>query len=150
MVGGRQNEQHSALLAVIVQSPAAAEDALAVLPQDLRAAIRVRDVRRIRYHMSELRARAGVEFGCRRLPAPRAYGFPPLRRNFTALHEKYQPFIVLRDERAGTNMSEQQIGVIGCASLDRPRRKFWLRYLSCIGHLGATYAQLLALPKPSN
>ena len=40
LVGGRHNEQHGAL-AVIVQSPAAAKDALAVLPQDLGAAVRI-------------------------------------------------------------------------------------------------------------
>src|SRR6516225_4437893 len=40
MVGGRHNEQHGAL-AIIVQSPAAAKDAFAVLPQDLRAAVRI-------------------------------------------------------------------------------------------------------------
>ena len=40
-VGGRSNEQHGAALTVIVESPVAMKDALAVLPEDLRAAIRV-------------------------------------------------------------------------------------------------------------
>src|SRR6516162_1557799 len=44
VVGGRSNEQHGAPLTVVVQSPAAVKDALAVLPEDLRAAIRVRSV----------------------------------------------------------------------------------------------------------
>jgi hypothetical protein len=53
VVGGRSNKQHGAPLAVVVQSPAAMEDAFAVLPQDLRAAIRVRAVQRMRYHLSD-------------------------------------------------------------------------------------------------
>src|SRR5262249_8028923 len=40
LLGGRHNEQHGAL-AVIVQLPSAAEDAFAILPQDLRAAVRI-------------------------------------------------------------------------------------------------------------
>src|SRR5262249_50229378 len=53
MVGGRSNEQHGATLAVIAESPAAMEDAFGVNPQDLRAAIRVRAVQRMRHHLSD-------------------------------------------------------------------------------------------------
>src|SRR5262245_58203819 len=52
LVGDRHDEQHGAL-AVIVQSPAAAKDAFAVLPQDLRAAVRVRTGQRMRLHLSD-------------------------------------------------------------------------------------------------
>ena len=40
-------------LAVVIQPPAAAEDAFAVLPQDLRAVVRVRAVERMRLHLSD-------------------------------------------------------------------------------------------------
>jgi hypothetical protein len=39
MLGGRHNDQHLAPLAVAVQPRAAAEDAFAVLPQNLRVAV---------------------------------------------------------------------------------------------------------------
>ena len=51
VVGGRSNEQHGAPLTLIVESPAAAKDAFAVLPQDLRVTVRVRDVQRMRHHL---------------------------------------------------------------------------------------------------
>jgi hypothetical protein len=44
MLRGGKNDQHGAPLAIIVQSPAMAEDAFAVLPQDLGAAVRIRAV----------------------------------------------------------------------------------------------------------
>src|SRR5215831_17908574 len=43
----------SACLRAPVQSPATAEHALAVLPQHLRATIRVRDVQRLLHHLSD-------------------------------------------------------------------------------------------------
>jgi hypothetical protein len=50
-LGGRSNEQHGAALAVIIESPAAMKGALAVLPEDLRAAIRVRAVQCMGHHL---------------------------------------------------------------------------------------------------
>src|SRR6516165_8311792 len=64
MLGGRSNEQHGAPLALIVESPAAAKDAFAVFPQDLRATVRVRNVQRMRHHPSASGIRA-LSFGPR-------------------------------------------------------------------------------------
>jgi hypothetical protein len=41
VLGGRHNDQHGTPVAVIADTPASAEDALAVLPQNLRATIRI-------------------------------------------------------------------------------------------------------------
>jgi hypothetical protein len=48
VIGGKMNDQGGAPLAVIVPSPATAEDTFAVLPQDSRAIVQVRAVRQIR------------------------------------------------------------------------------------------------------
>src|SRR5262249_14045200 len=60
MVGGRSNDQHLALLAVVVQSPPTANDAVAVLPQGLRAAVRVRAVQRMQHHPSAPASASGL------------------------------------------------------------------------------------------
>jgi hypothetical protein len=44
VLGSRSNEQHGAALSVVIKSPAAVKYAFAVLPEELRAAIRVRAV----------------------------------------------------------------------------------------------------------
>src|SRR6516164_6692411 len=51
VLGGRHNDQHGAPVAVIADAPASAEDALAVLPQNLRTTIRTA-VQRIQ-HLSD-------------------------------------------------------------------------------------------------
>src|SRR6516164_7659032 len=51
VLGGRQNDQHSAPVAVIADAQPSADDALAVFPQNLRATIRIA-VQRIQ-HLSD-------------------------------------------------------------------------------------------------
>src|SRR5215831_5618551 len=51
VLGGGLNDQHSAAVAVIADAPASAEYALAVLPQNLKAAVRIA-VQRIQ-HLSD-------------------------------------------------------------------------------------------------
>ena len=63
MVGGRGNKQHGEPVAIVVQSPASAEHAFAVLPQDLRATIRVRDVQRLLHHLSDSGVGLRLEVG---------------------------------------------------------------------------------------
>src|SRR5215468_9238720 len=53
VVGGRLNDQDGAPPAVIIQLPATAEDAFAVLPQDLRIAVGVLVIQGVRHHLSE-------------------------------------------------------------------------------------------------
>src|SRR6516165_5515016 len=53
MVGGRLNDQDGAPPAVIIQLPATVHDAFAVLPQDLRIAVGVLVIQRVRHHLSE-------------------------------------------------------------------------------------------------
>jgi len=81
-LGGRSNEQHGAALTVIVESPVAMKDALAVLPEDLRAAIRVRAVQCMRHHLRNsgvgLSGLSGTKHG---LCAPCA-GPSPLRKSY--------------------------------------------------------------------
>ena len=52
LVGGRQNDQHGAPVAIIVQAPPFSEDAFAVLPQNLRDTVQVRAVLQMRRHLS--------------------------------------------------------------------------------------------------
>src|SRR5215470_12822722 len=52
MVGRRLNDQDGAPPAVIIQLPATADDAFAVLPQDLRIAVGVLVIQRVRHHLS--------------------------------------------------------------------------------------------------
>ena len=63
MVGGRGNKQHGEPVAIVVQSPATAEHALAVLPQHLRATVRVRDVQRLLHHLSDSGVGLRLEVG---------------------------------------------------------------------------------------
>src|SRR5215472_16837313 len=58
MVGGRLNDQDGAPPAVIIQLPATAEDAFAVLPQDLRIAVGVLVIQGVRHHQSPCTPRA--------------------------------------------------------------------------------------------
>src|SRR6516165_10196020 len=51
VLGGWHNDQHGALVAIIAEAPASAEDALAVLPQNPRATVRIA-VQRIQHHLS--------------------------------------------------------------------------------------------------
>src|SRR6516162_6805162 len=53
VVGGRLNDQDGAPPAVIIQLPATADDAFAVLPQHLRIAVGVLVIQRVRHHLSE-------------------------------------------------------------------------------------------------
>ena len=62
MIGGSGNKQHGEPGAIIVQSPATAEHAIAILPQHLRA-IRVRDVQRLLHHLSESGVGLRLEVG---------------------------------------------------------------------------------------
>src|SRR5437899_9733471 len=57
MLRGGLNNQHGAPVVVIAQAPPSAEDAFAVLPQYLTAAIRIHAVQRIRHHWSDSRPR---------------------------------------------------------------------------------------------
>jgi hypothetical protein len=50
MLRGGQNNQHGAPVAVVAHAPPSAEDAFAVLPQGMTAAIRMRVVRQIRHY----------------------------------------------------------------------------------------------------
>src|SRR5262249_38567543 len=63
VIAGGSNGQHGVLLAVIIQSPAAAEDAFAVLPQDLRGALRVRAVKAMRHHLPAPASGCCIDFG---------------------------------------------------------------------------------------
>ena len=94
-LGGRSNEQHGVALTVIVESPVAMKDALAVLPEDLRAAIRVRAVQCMRHHLRNsgvgLSGLSGTKHG---LCAPCA-GLSPPCRNHTPMAEKCRPSIDL-------------------------------------------------------
>ena len=86
---------YGAALTVIVESPVAMKDALAVLSEDLRAAIRVRAVQCMRHHLRNsgvgLSALSGAKHGsC----APCA-GLSPPCRNHTPMAEKYQLHIDL-------------------------------------------------------
>src|SRR5215469_18945229 len=82
MVGGRLNDQDGAPPAVIVPSPATADDAFAGLPQDLRIAVGVLVIQRVRHHLSE-----SVYATCSKPPSPSG--------NRTASPEKCQPSIDL-------------------------------------------------------
>ena len=63
MVGGRRNKQHREPVAIVVQSSATAEYALAVLPQHLRATVRVGDVQRLLHHLSDSGVGRRLEVG---------------------------------------------------------------------------------------
>jgi hypothetical protein len=52
MVGGRLNDQDGAPPAVIIQLPATADDAFAVLPQDLRIAVGACAVQQMRHGLN--------------------------------------------------------------------------------------------------
>jgi len=82
LILGRQNDQDGALLAAIVRSPATAEDAFAVLPQDLRATA-IRPVQRMRHHLSDSGVRLPGRVGCQPLRALRA-------RGLSASHKSYR------------------------------------------------------------
>jgi hypothetical protein len=78
-------------LALIVQSPAALKDAFAVFPQDLRATVRIRDVRRMRHHLSDSGIRVPNRVRLKHaLDAP-APGLSLARGNRTRSAEKCQP-----------------------------------------------------------
>ena len=49
---GGQHGQHGAAAAVVVRAPPAAEDAFAILPQDLTAVIRIGAFQRMQHHLS--------------------------------------------------------------------------------------------------
>ena len=94
-LGGRSNEQHGAALTVIIESPVAMKDALAVLPEDLRAAIRVRAAQCMRHHLRNSGVGlSGLSETKHGLCAPGA-GLSPPCRNRTSIAEKCRPSIDL-------------------------------------------------------
>ena len=105
---------YGAALTVIVESPVAMKDALAVLSEDLRAAIRVRAVQCMRHQLRSsgvgLSRLSGTKHG---LCAPCAGPSPLCAENRTPMAEKCQPSIDLGSSGIrGSPSVSQQFGAI--------------------------------------